>query len=691
MKRKISLPTMTRQAPVVPSSVNREERTFDIVWTTGARVRRDSFWDGPFYEELGINEGEIRMGRLQNGAPFLDNHGFTEARGVKQVLGVHRSAELISGKEGIATIKLSKRAVEDGILDDVEDGILVNVSVGYDIHRMEKVGEENDIPIFRATDWEPIENSLVPAGADDMAMVRSKKDAMRTIEIDGFEDPKPPKAEPKTEPDNARTEDNVDNVPTNTDNNRDNSTTGDLQMTPEELRKAKEEAAAEAKKVEKARASEIRSIVSKVGLDEKRAAAWIEEDKTVDEVRALVIDELHEKDKKPENNTRSSNSTTEVGEDLSRKARVKGMSDAILHRHRPVADINAQGEKRSAYEMTEEGKPYAFRSLAEIAGMCLEENGISTRGLAKHQIVDKAFGMRAAHAIGDFPEILANTVNRTLRDGYDQAPQTWRDFTNIVFVPDFKQISRTNLGDAPKLTEVQENGEVERGTLSEAAEKYNVAEFAKIVSLSRKVIVNDDLSAMTRLPERMGRRAADLESDTVWDIIKANAAMSDAIALYAAGHGNLSTVPAAPSDTGLNEARAAMRRQLGLDGAEISIVPTKLYVPPAHETVAEKLLTSIVANIATSVSPFSPSGRTPLQLAVEPRLETGVNGSLTAWFVMASLAQVDMIELAFLEGTNGPQVSTREGFDVAGLDIKINHDLGAKSIDHRGLFKNAGA
>ena len=182
MKRTVSLPTMTRAVPVVAKSVNREERTFEIVWTTGARVRRDSFWDGPYYEELGIKKGEVRMGRLQNGAPFLDNHGFTEARGVKQVLGVHLSAELVSEKEGTATIKLSKRAEADGILDDIEDGILRNVSVGYNIHRFEKVGEENDIPIFRATDWEPIENSLVPAGADDDAAGRRGTGSAQLLE-----------------------------------------------------------------------------------------------------------------------------------------------------------------------------------------------------------------------------------------------------------------------------------------------------------------------------------------------------------------------------------------------------------------------------------------------------------------------------------------------------------------------------
>ena len=134
-----------------------------------------------------------------------------------------------------------------------------------------------------------------------------------------------------------------------------------------------------------------------------------------------------------------------------------------------------------------------------------------------------------------------------------------------------------------------------------------------------------------------------------------------------------------------------MRRQRGLDGAEIALTPIWLFVPPEHETVAEKLIASIVPDSSTNVSPFSSAGRTPLRLDVEPRLETGSNGSLTSWFGTADKGQVDMIELARLSGSDGPQTASREGFDVHGVEIKIMHDVGAKSIDHRGLFKNAGA
>lgn len=686
MKRKVALPTLHRKASVQPKTLDRDARTFEVVWTTGAKVRRDSFWDGVYYEELGLKKSEVRMERLKNGAPFLDNHGFTEARGVKQTLGVIDSAKLVSGKEGTAVVRLSKRAEADGILDDIADGILRHVSVGYDIHKFEKVSEEDGIPTFRATDWEPIEISLVPAGADDLAMVRSasSRGALREVPIDGLGDD-PDGGDPDGgDPDEGGDDPDNNSIP----NKRSNK--GAKAVTDEERKKI----AAEAKKLEKERQTGIRAVVKKLRLKDELATEWIESDKTLEEVRSLAIDAAAEKDADPAAQIRSSNSNIEVGDDLTRTARVEGITNALLHRFRPKTErmrLAGKDVEIKAHELSEQGKPYAFRSLSEIARMIIEENGMSTAGMSKTRVIEKVMSLRAAHGISDFPEILANTVNRTLRDGYIQAPQTWQPFTREVFEPDFKEISRTNLGDAPELLEVAENGEVERGTMSEGAEKYRLAEFARIVAITRKIIINDDLNAFTRIPERMGRRAADLESDLVWNIMKANANLADGFALFSAQHSNLSTAAAAPDETGLNEARAAMRRQVGLDGAEIAIIPRWLYVPPAHETAAEKLVATITPASAGNVNPFSPSGRTPLQLGVEPRMETGVNGSLTAWFVLADLGQVDMIELARLEGTDGPQTQSREGFDVHGTEIKIMHDIGAKAIEHRGMFKNAGA
>lgn len=709
MIRKISLPTMTRVATFEPKSIDKEKRTVDVIFTKGARVLRRGFFES-FIEELGLKKGEVRMERLESGrAPVLDTHGFGEKRGLQGQIGVVESAKLIAGKEGRATLRFSKRAEVEEIFQDIQDGVIRNISVGYNTFRAEKVGEENDTPIFRAVDWEPVEISVVPAGADAGAAIRAKDQQLTEcvfvdeIETENVRDAgKNKKTEENRENDleNSDTSDKTKNTENekleNSENLRHTQDTGGEKMTDKELAKIKEDARKQGIADENKRQVEIRSIVAKVKLDTKLADTYIKEEKSIDEVRTLVIDALADKDAEATNQTRSTNTSVNGGEDLARKGRIEGMTSALLHRYRPKS-IDARsdsGQKITlpGYELGEAGRDYAYLSLIDMARACVEGANIRTGSMPKHILADTVLGnIRTLHSISDFPEILANVANKTLRGGYLAAPQTWRPFTNEVFVSDFKEISRTNLGDAPKLEKLAEGSEVKRGTISEAAEKYQVEEFAKIIAISRKAIINDDLGAFTRIPERMGRRAADLESDTVWNIIKVNAALADTFALFSTQHGNLSTVPAAPSETGLSEGRKLMRRQLGLDGAEISLTPIWLYVPPEHETVAEKLIASIVPDSSTNVSPFSSAGRTPLRLDVEPRLETGSDGSLTSWFLMADRGQIDMVELARLEGTDGPQIQTRDGFDVNGMEIKIMHDIGAKAIDFRGLFKNAGA
>lgn len=709
----------TRAAGDAPNS-KKTDRVFRAVWTTGARVYRMGH-DGPYGMELSLNEKHVRLERLRLGAPVLDNHDQANICGVasglhgrsKGQIGVVENPQM-TATQGLADLRLSRRGDVDDIALDMADGIIRNISVGFAIHKFEEVGEDEDgIPILRAVDWEPMEISPVKINADAPAQtMRNLVDMVCEKGIMSEDEKEKLRSIFSTENKRSVQTEKENKDIANSNELRQTESMGENTMTPEEkLKLENEQRAADekrnqeltdakiaAKADEKKRQSEIRSIVSKVGLEVRLAEKYIDEDKSVDEVRTLVIDALADKDKAPSNDTRSMNTSIEVGEDLGRRSRVEGMTSALLHRFRPntVEERNANGQKITmrGHELTEPGKQFAYLSLVEMARHCLEAQGVRTGMFARHQIADIALNnVRAGglHSISDFPEILANVANKTLRDGYQAAPQTFMPFTSLNFVSDFKEISRTNLGDAPALEKVPEGGEVSRGSMSENAEKYRIEEYAKIIALSRKTIINDDLGAFTKVPERMGRRAKDLESDVVYDVIKLNANMADGNALFSVAHTNLSAAPGAPAEAAFTEMRTAMRRQKGLDGAELSLVPNFLIVTPGNETAAEKALSAINPNQTSQVNPYGPQGRTTLGFDVEPRLESGTGGSLTHWFGFADKSQIDMVELSMLEGSNGPQFQSRDGFEVAGMEIKIMHDVAAKALDWKGVWKNAGA
>lgn len=152
--------------PVVPASWNEARRTIDVVWSTGAAVRRDDGNDG-FLEELDL--AGARLGRLNSGAPFLKVH---RAETIADVLGsVVSGTARIEGGQGLAIIKLSGAASDASDVIKIVEGSIRFVSVGYRVHSAQRAGERRP-PFVRVTDWEPMEISAVPIPADAGAHVR---------------------------------------------------------------------------------------------------------------------------------------------------------------------------------------------------------------------------------------------------------------------------------------------------------------------------------------------------------------------------------------------------------------------------------------------------------------------------------------------------------------------------------------
>ncbi len=681
IKKRFDIPMLTRQGEI--GSFNSDSNTAEMVFSeSGAQVRRFDFFEGEFIEELSLEPGDVDLSRVDQGTmPFLRDHGSGfGSPSIGDVLGRIIEAR-VDGEKGVATVEFSEREDVQGFIRDIKSGILKSVSVGFRVNRFEKVGEQDGVPILRVVEWELLEISSVAIPADAAASFRNaEKHKLYRCEVIGMDEKTNPETpEEKIPVDNKEVEiNNQRNDNLNLENQSslpDDNNTGENLMDKELIEQTKREASAEGLKegvkAEKERQQSIREACEKAGMDEKFTRTLLDGETTVDAARTAIIDALAEKAK--ETNVRSTNNV-EVGEDNSREARITGARDAFLHRAMP--------EK---YEMTDKGRQFSGAwSVLDMARRVLRSQGVDVDNMSKVRLAE-----RALHTTSDFPEILANTANKSLRDAYQEAPQTFQTFTRRVQVADFKEISRTQLGDAPDLLEVPESGEIKHGSIGEAAEKYSVKEYARMIAISRKTLVNDDLGAFTRIPELMGRASRDLESDLIYNDVKANPTLSNGNALFSAGNNNIGTAGAI-SITTLNEGRAAMRSQVGLNNRLLNIMPIWMWVPTALESVAEQFVSSIQPDEASKVNPFGPQGRTPLQIVVEPRLDAAFGGSDTAWYLSASLSAIDMYELATLEGTDGPEIMTEELFDTLGMKIRVVHNVGVKAIDFRGLFRNAG-
>ena len=113
-------------------------------------------------DEILVHSAEaVNLDFLNSGnAPLLDNHD--RYTGLRSQLGVISRA-WIEKKRVYVEVKFSNRTEAQEIRQDVDDGIIRNVSVGYDVHKIER---DDDAESYRVTKWTPREASFVPIPAD---------------------------------------------------------------------------------------------------------------------------------------------------------------------------------------------------------------------------------------------------------------------------------------------------------------------------------------------------------------------------------------------------------------------------------------------------------------------------------------------------------------------------------------------
>jgi HK97 family phage major capsid protein len=144
------------------NKIDENKRTVRIGVSTEVPVQR-SFG----YEVLGHSSDEIDMEFMSSGrSPLLLDHDATKQIGVVEEFSIDSE-----NKRTVAKVRFSKNPMAEEVFRDVVDGIRQNISVGYQVNKMEKEGERDGIPIFRVRGWTPLEVSAVSIPADQSSLV----------------------------------------------------------------------------------------------------------------------------------------------------------------------------------------------------------------------------------------------------------------------------------------------------------------------------------------------------------------------------------------------------------------------------------------------------------------------------------------------------------------------------------------
>ena len=333
------------------------------------------------------------------------------------------------------------------------------------------------------------------------------------------------------------------------------------------------------------------------------------------------------------------------------------------------------------------GNPYRGSTLLELARASLDAAGVKSSGLDKREVVAAAF----TQSTSDFPILLTDAIHRTLLAAYAVQALTWQRFCKRGTVSDFRAHNRFRVGSLGNLQAKNELGEYKSVAIPDG-EKSSIAAGTKgfIINLSREIVINDDLGAITDQAAAMGRAAARTVEADVYALLSSNGGLGPILAdgktLFHADHKNIGEA-GAMSTTAFNEFRVLMAQQTDVSGNDFLDISPAVWLGPIGLESGAKLLNQAQYEPSTGKNSFTPNISLGLfrDIVGTPRL------SGSRYYAFADANEAPAIEVAFLDGIDTPFLEQESAFTTDGASFKVRLDYGVAGHDYRGAATNAGA
>lgn len=322
----------------------------------------------------------------------------------------------------------------------------------------------------------------------------------------------------------------------------------------------------------------------------------------------------------------------------------------------------------------------------------------------------KVWQFEEAMTRSDFPLLFADILDRSLLGYFAETTPTWQQYCRKGTVRDFRKAKKFAVDGAEStLAEVGEREEYPEAALNDKADELSVSKFGRRIDLSWETLINDDLDAFSRTPERLARAARRSEQKKaveLWVDKKGPHAN-----LYKAEFKNI--IPGNPKldVDGLQAALLSLSKAVDFDGEPIVVDMVTLVVPPSLEIIAENILHAsevfLKGNGGTEKQIMRANNwlKNRVQLVVEPYIPfvaTTENGDqMWALFAEPSVGR-PAIELDYLLGYEDPSLYERlpnarrigggggevmESFEDDSRAWRIRHVLGGSRLTNTGGAK----
>src|SRR5688500_1204566 len=275
---------------------------------------------------------------------------------------------------------------------------------------------------------------------------------------------------------------------------------------------------------------------------------------------------------------------------------------------------------------------------------------------------------------------------RLVRD-YRGQEQTWRKFCAVTPLANFKSQDRVRLHDFSSLSTVAEGAAYTNLAWDDSREAYAPAKRGNLVVVTREAILNDDLRAIARIPQKLARAAAITINEFVYGLFTGNPTMADGSKVFDDGvqttHANRGT--AVLSSAAVQAAITSMMKQTDSAGKRLNLKPRYLLVP------ADLLFTALTIVNSSMVPGSNNNDVNVLQGVLEP-IPVAQFTDPTDYYLICAPRDIESIEIGFVGGKQEPELLMQDApllgqvFTNDQLSFKVRWEFGGAWLDSRGAF-----
>jgi hypothetical protein len=263
-----------------------------------------------------------------------------------------------------------------------------------------------------------------------------------------------------------------------------------------------------------------------------------------------------------------------------------------------------------------------------------------------------------------FGKLLADGARRVTISAYEDGAREHLQFCAVTEVAGFHAETLPSLDADLDLAPLNEMAEVAHGAgfVSTGGAPIELKTFARIVAVSRALLISDQIGALKNIFSATGSHGAQKEAAVIAATMAGNPTMDDGQPLF-----DSSNTVGALDAASLASALGLLRNQASTAGNALNLRAAHLVVAPELEYAARKAVLDAGLSVAVAALAGLPAAR---------------------WFLLPGTTTHPVIGLLRLAGEKSPvRLEKKDLFSVDGIAIRVSLDTGAAWLRRTGVIR----